>query len=124
MKLNRIVFILIGFAATNLYAMKTNDQINGDTLILKGRIAKTTMESKKGEKLEGVQDYYFSSGTNSYFIKVASGKFSKTDLNAFGTNEITIKAIKKLENIDIDSNDPSYVQKRVGEYIVILEILK
>ncbi len=120
----KIFFILIAFAATNLYAMKTNDHINGDTLVLKGRIAKSDMESKKGEKLEGVIDYYFSSGGNSYFIKTASGKFSKTDLDAFGDKEITIKCVKKFGNVDIDSNDPAYAQTRVGEYILILEVLQ
>lgn len=124
MKLNRIVLILICFAATNLYAMKTNDHINGDTLILKGRVVKEDMENKKGQKMEGVQDLYFSTTTGSYFIKLIGGNILRTDLEALGQKEITIKCVKKFGNIDIDSNDPSYAQTRVGEYIQIIEILQ
>jgi hypothetical protein len=124
MKLKNLFALIISLSTINLFAMNPNDHINGDTLILKGRIVKENMENKKGQKLEGVEDLYFSTGTNSYFIKLTSGKFSPTDLEKYGTKEITIRAIKKFGNIDIESEDPSYAQTRVGEYIVILEIIE
>lgn len=124
MNLKNLLILIISLSAINLFAMKSNDHINGDTLVLKGRIVKEDMENKKGQKLEGVQDLYFSTGTNSYFIKLAGGNFLRTDLEKYGNKEITIKAIKKFGNVDIDSDDPSYAQTRVGEYIVILEIIE
>ena len=63
-----LIILLFSLSALNLFAMKSNDHINGDTLVLKGRIVQEDMENKKGQKMEGVQDLYFSSGTNSYFI--------------------------------------------------------
>jgi len=99
-----------------------NTHINGDTLTLKGKIIRENMENKKGQKLEGVQDFYFSSSSDSYFVKIAGSKYSRKELEAFENKEVTIKCIKKFGNIDIDSNDPSYAQTRVGEYILILEI--
>lgn len=121
---HRIIFIFIFLAATNLYAMKSTDHLNGDTLTLKGKIVKEDMINKKGHKQEGMQDLYFSTSTDSYIIKLIGGKFLKKDLEAYGDKELTIKAIKKFGNIDVDSDDPSYAQTRVGEYILILEILK
>lgn len=124
MKLKCLIILIVGFSAFQLSAMKLSDHTNGDTLILKGRIVKEDMKNKKGQKLEGVQDLYFTSGNNSYFIKIAGGKFLRSNLENFGDKEITIKAIKKFGNVDIDSDDPSYAQTRVGEYIIILEIME
>ena len=100
-----------------------NDHINGDTLTLKGRIVKEAMENKKGQKLEGVQDLYFSTSSGSFFIKLGGGNYLRSDLEKLELKEITIKCVKKFGNIDIDSEDPSYAQTRVGEYILILEII-
>jgi hypothetical protein len=119
-----LLFIVVGLTLTKLSAMSPNNHVTGDTLILKGRIVKEDMENKKGQKMEGIQDLYFSTQSGSFFIKLIGGNVLRTDLEAFGEKEITIKCIKKFGNIDIDSNDPSYAQTRVGEYIQILEILK
>lgn len=98
---------------------------NADTLILKGRIVKSDMTNEKGEKVSGQFDYYFSSGSNSYFIKTASGNFKKEDLEKYLLQEINIKVIKKFGNLDTGPNqDPSWQGNRVGEHIVILEFIK
>lgn len=98
---------------------------NADTLILKGRIVKSDMTNEKGEKISGQFDYYFSTGSNSYFIKTASGNFKKEDLEKFILQEITIRVIKKFGNLDTGPNqDPSWQGNRVGEHIVIIEFMK
>ena len=120
-------FFIIAFTLfiTNTNAMDLNkNPFNEDTLTLKGRVVKADMETQKGTKSEGVQDYYFSTGSNSYFIKTAVGKFSKQDLDKIGDKEIIIKCTKKFGTVDIGPDDPSYAATRVGEYIVILEIIK
>lgn len=120
-----LLFYLLGLLIINIHAMKNNDHINSDTLTLKGKIVKESMENKKGQKLEGVQDYYFASGNKSYFIKTVVGNFSKQDLDKIGfTKEITIQCILKTGTWDIGPDDPSYAATRTGEYIIILEILK
>ena len=108
---------------TIIMMSKTTNHINGDTLSLTGRIVKEAMENKKGQKLEGMQDLYFSTSTASYFIK-PNAQFLRKDLEALEMKEITIKCLKKFGNIDIDADDPSYAQTRVGEYITIIEIVK
>lgn len=118
-----VLLLVVGFAAINLNAMKNNDHIDADTLKLKGRIVKESMENKKGQKLEGVQDLYFSTSIGSFYLK-PNEKFKRKDLEALEMKEITIRCIKKFGNIDIDSEDPSYAQTRVGEYITILEIIQ
>lgn len=118
-----VVFMLIGLSITKINAMNPNHHINGDTLTLKGKIVLESMENKKGQKLEGLRDFYFSSTTDSYFVKIAGSKYSRKELEAFENKEVTIRCIKKSGNIDIDSEDPSYAQTRVGEYILILEII-
>jgi hypothetical protein len=116
------LFTILSLSIGKINAMK-NDHINGDTLILTGRIVKESMENKKGQKLEGVQDLYFSTTSGSFYVK-PNQKYTRKDLEALELKEITIKCIKKFGNIDIDSEDPSYAQTRVGEYISILEIIK
>jgi hypothetical protein len=116
------LFIILSLSIGKINAMK-NDHINGDTLTLKGRIVKETMENKRGQKLEGVQDLYFSTTSGSFYVK-PNAKFLYKDLEALELKEITIKCVKKFGNIDIDSEDPSYAQTRVGEYISIIEIIK
>lgn len=124
MKIFRSLLILFAVLVTNLYGMQINDHINGDTLTLKGRIIKADMQNENGVKIEGQKDFYFSSGSNSYFIKTASGNFKKEDLDPMELKEITIKCVKKFGNTDIGPNqDPKWSGNRVGEYIVILEIL-
>lgn len=95
-----------------------------DTLILKGTIIKESMENKKGQKLEGVFDLLFKTTDVTYFIKIAGGKYLRKDLEAIIGKEITIRAIKKFGNLDIDNDDPSYAQTRMGDYIQIIDILK
>jgi hypothetical protein len=127
MKIHKTLLTLICISITNLYAMNTDqlNHIDGDTLILKGKITTSNMEDKRGTKMEGVVDYYFSDGKDSYFIKrVEGGKFNFADLNKLAGKEMTIRAIKKFGNWDIDSEDPSYAQTRMGEYILILEIIE
>src|SRR5687767_8772073 len=119
-----VLLIILGLSVIKINAMNTNDHINGDTLTLKGRIVKESMENKKGQKMEDVQDYYFSTSSGSFFIKTVGSKFSKDDLEALVLKEITVKCIKKFGNIDIGPEDPSYAATRVGEYILILEIIQ
>ncbi len=122
MRYTLVLFLLIGISLTKINAMNPTDHINGDTLTLKGRIVKEDMENKKGQKLEGVQDLYFSTSSGSFYIK-PNENFKRSDLEKLELKEITVKCVKKFGNIDIDSNDPSYAQTRVGEYITILEIV-
>lgn len=118
-----ILLMILGLSVIKINAMKTNDHINGDTLTLKGRIVKEAMENKKGQKLEGVTDLYFSTSSGSFYLK-PNATFKREDLEKLELKEITIKCVKKFGNIDIDSEDPSYAQTRVGEYITIIEIIK
>lgn len=121
----RIFLLLIFLTAANLFAMKPNGYSNEDTLTLKGKIVKADMKTQKGTKSEGVQDYYFSSGGHSYFIKTAVGEFTKQDLDKIGIKKtIRVKCIKKNGTWDIGSDDPSFAATRTGEYILILELLK
>lgn len=123
-------YYIILIIAFSIYIPKINamdlikQPFNEDTLTLKGKIKKADMESQKGTKLKDVQDYYFLNNGKSYFIKTASGIYSKQDLDKLGKKEITIKAIIKNGPMDIDSDDPAYAATRIGEYIIIIEILK
>lgn len=126
MQIHTTLLTLICISITQLHAMLPNTQIlNGDTLVLKGKITQSNMENKKGTKMEDVVDYYFAANNHAYFIKtVEGGKFTHQEFDKRVGKEITIRAIKKYGNLDIDSEDPSYAQTRMGEYILILEILQ
>lgn len=126
MDMKTIPFILLLTLLFGAKSFAMNQNPEADTLTLKGRVVKADMTNQKGAKLEGVQDYYFSTsdGTGSYFIKTAVGDYSKDDLDKFGNTELTIRCVKKFGNIDIGPEDPSYAATRIGEYIVILEIIE
>jgi len=116
--------LILIFAGLQSYSFAL-DHVNGDTLTMKGYVVKPDMSKQAGEKLEGVQDYYFYSNGTSYFIKTASGNFKKEDLEKIVLKEVTIKYFKKFGNMDLaPGEDPSWKGNRTGEYILILEIIQ
>lgn len=126
MKLVKALILYTSIVLTQQAMAKNNLPSNGDqdTLILKGTIIKESMENKKGQKLEGVYDLLFKTVDATHFIKISGGKYLRKDLEAFIGKEITIKALKKFGNLDIDNDDPSYAQTRMGDYILILDIIQ
>jgi len=112
--------ILILFIC-NAYSMNVNP---GDTLTLKGKIVKENMQTKKGTRLEGVQDYYFVTANRSYFIKTAVGEYSNTELEKYVGKLVTVNCMSYYGTWDIASDDPSYAATRMGDYILIISIVE
>lgn len=126
MKIFTTTILLLMFVI-NQQVMAKNYILNpsgNDTLVLKGTIIKESMENKRGQKLEGVYDLLFKTADATHFIKITGGKYLRKDLEDLIGKEITIKVIKKFGNLDIDSDDPSYAQTRMGDYIQIIDIIK
>lgn len=125
MKIFVSIFILSFILNQQVMAKRPDLNASGnDTLLLKGTIIKESMENKRGQKLEGVYDLLFKTVDATHFIKIIGGKFLRKDLEALIGKEITVKVVKKFGNLDIDNDDPSYAQTRMGDYIQIIEIIQ
>ncbi|MFL5730268.1 MAG: hypothetical protein ACJ75J_12350 [Cytophagaceae bacterium] len=93
-----------------------------DTL-LKGQIVKKAFINKANREIKGVSDLFFETGKKNYFIKLSGGNVSRKDLEKFLNKQVQLKVMLLNGTWDTSPEHPE-VQSRIGEYIIVLEIIK
>lgn len=88
---------------------------------LVGLVVYEAFVNKAGRLIEGVGDYFLEIDGKRFFIKFRSGKVLRTAIEA-KLGQI-IKAKGYLDKGLWDTDDPN-VQSRVGEYVVLVELLE
>ena len=90
--------------------------------IFKGKFEKKKTYKKNGQPIEGGFDYFFKSKGNSYFVKLidAENGISSSDIENNLGPKIKVKGF--IAEGLWDTNNPE-VQSRIGEYIVITELV-
>jgi hypothetical protein len=91
------------------------------TKIYEGKIVKVQFRDKGGRIREGMYSLYFETDSVRLFIKFQEGKVRRKEIEKYTDRKIIVKGYKTFGLWDTD--DPN-VQSRVGDYIVIHEILK
>ena len=110
--------------------MNKNIENNQNNVVYTGQIVKKEFIKKNGEP-SGFYELYFRASVQDYFIKFCESKVSKNEISAFlAKDEMDIpKGVKVNARIiymgywDICNEDPAMTQSRVGDYIIIDEIL-
>ncbi len=105
--------------------MLRSERINGDTLILVGKIKK--QNTKKG------LDYYFETGKAIYYIKTSEGIFDATQLDLMMEkdkrpnaeySERRFKVVLRIGNWDRSTDKGKGNKDRKGKYLAILRELR
>ena len=88
---------------------------------LKGTITKEPVTNKRGERIEGVHDYFFEVSDDEWYFVHAHSTVNEELLEMFGDQEVTVRG--EIGEGQWDSDDPQ-VSSRIGPYIVIENIFK
>lgn len=85
-----------------------------------GRIVEVPFINKGGRRIEGASSLFLETEEGKYFIRGYEGDVFIKDIEKYINKPIKVKAYKTFGLWDTD--DPN-VQSRVGNYVVIFEIL-
>jgi len=90
--------------------------------VIVGKIVAEQSTTKGGKPIEGVRTFYFEFGEEKIFIKFSECKPEiVTELKTMVDRDAVLRIERKTGNWD--SDDPN-VQSRIGEYCVVLSIIK
>ena len=103
---------------TNLEEIPTKNI--GTMQVLEGKFVEIPFTNKVGRVFPEITDWYFEIGNKKLFIKTIAKKAMGVDLNKIKGKVVKIKG--KIENGLWDTDDPE-VQSRIGEYLIVYEIL-
>ncbi len=120
MKHNLILGFLLLIFSFRITA-QTKTTVAQDTLIATGKLIKKPMITKGGKPSSYINDFFFETGKDNYFIKVREGKVMTDTLDKYVGNTITFSYIL-IKRGEWDSDGKEIVQSRVGEYIRVLGI--
>ncbi|RLD50124.1 MAG: hypothetical protein DRI94_09470 [Bacteroidetes bacterium] len=115
-----IFFVIFYFLFSILYAQNKTDDMN-NLKIYTGKIIKVHFVDKAGNEHKDAFNYFFETEDKQYFIKISEGDVSREEIEKFYNKKIRIKAIIILFGL-WDTDDPN-VQSRVGDYLILKEIL-
>ncbi len=122
MKSKIIILLSILFiVACSEKTIKQAENKNNNGKIMKGKIVYINFTDKGGRVHENIGDYFFEDTENQYFIKFTKSTVSQDEIAKFKDKEIEISG--EIEDGLWDTDDPN-VQSRIGEYVIIYEILK
>src|SRR5687768_508071 len=102
-----MLIIVIGSIAP---AISQTNMNNKDILTLTGIIFKQDFVTKKGTKNPDIQDYLLATATDTLFIKVVEGKFTKNDLEPYVGKKIKVTCYKGQGNLDHTGDEYPYMQ--------------
>ncbi len=120
MKHNLILGFLLLIFSFRITA-QTKKTVAQDTLIATGKLIKKPMITKGGKPSSYINDFFFETDKDNYFIKVREGKVMTDTLDKYVGNTITFTYIL-IKRGEWDSDGKEIVQSRVGEYIRVLGI--
>lgn len=120
MKHNLILGFLLLIFSFRITA-QTKTTVAQDTLIATGKLIKKPMITKGGKPSSYINDFFFETYKDNYFIKVREGKVMTDTLDKYVGNTIAFSYIL-IKRGEWDSDGKEIVQSRVGEYIRVLGI--
>jgi len=123
LKIKRVTTVLLLSCICLALTLAQTNMNKRDILTLTGTIIKQDFVTKKGTKNPDIQDYLLATKTDTLFIKVAEGKFTKKDLEPFVGVMVKVTCTKSQGNLD-DNGEYPYMQARGGTYIVLESIEK
>ena len=85
-----------------------------------GKFVLVPFHNKIGRPIEGINDWFFETKGKRLFIKGLAAGITNDDLKKMKGKTVKIRA--ELEEGLWDTDDPN-VQSRVGEYLMVFEIL-
>jgi len=113
-----ILFSLVSFKS--IYSQKQKF-VYGEELILKGKIKEIPFVNKIGKEQPKFKELYFKFKGGQYFIKFTTQSVKKEEIKKYINKTIKIRG--SLMKGFWDTDNPE-VQSRVGEYIIIYEIVE
>lgn len=123
-KITRRIFSIF-FASSMLLSCSLNlrfseeKELNGE--IFEGKLIEKSFVNKVGVENPDSKELYFEYQDHSFFIKIQEGTVRKKELLPYVDSTIRVRG--EFKKGSWDSDDPK-VQSRIGEYIVIYELLK
>lgn len=89
--------------------------------LITGKVLEVPFVNKGGRLIEGAESLFLEVGQQSYFIKIEAGKITRSVLKKLLGQCIKIEG--EIAYGSWDSDDPT-VQSRIGEYVIIFNILE
>ena len=116
------IFSILNFSCkTNQKIAKEKVSVDYTLKIYEGKIVKVQFIDKGGRVHEDIYSYYFETENEKLFIKIQEGKVHRDNITKYYNKLIKINGYKSFGLWDTD--DPN-VQSRVGDYIVIYDIIE
>ncbi len=103
------------------FAQTQTDTLADNSQIYTGKIIKVNFVDKGGREHKDSFNFFLETEDKQYFIKIAEGDVSRKDIAKYFNKEIKLRAVLILYGL-WDTKDPK-VESRVGEYLIIKEIL-
>lgn len=88
------------------------------------QLVEKTFFNKVGVENPEMKELYLRCSIQDYYIKLCESKVSKSDLLKYLNKGISVKMEIREGNWDICPNDYPNAQSRIGNYVVITEIIK
>lgn len=89
---------------------------------MKGKIISKTFVNKGGKEINTIQDLYFETNKDTYFIKFMDSEITYDEAKDLLDQSIEIEGEIREGMWDVPDNDPGYAQSRTGYYVVIFSV--
>lgn len=114
------IIIAFSFFTGAAFAQTKNNPV---AVTESGKLIKKPMITKRGKPSPYVNDYFFHTDKNNYFIKVIEGKVPADTLEKYVDKNIKLNYVL-VPRGEFDSDGKEKMQSRVGPYIYILQLVK
>lgn len=124
-----VVFGLFGLIASSCgttdKSVTMGEKNASEESVYSGQIVEKAFVKKNGSESK-MTELYFRASVQDYFIKICESRVSYNDLKPYvgEISGVTVEAEIREGEWDICENDPVEMQSRVGNYIIIKNILK
>lgn len=100
----------------------THQSAEKNQTTMTGKIISQSFVNKVGKEISTIQDLYFETSGETYFIKFMDSNISFEEAEKLLDQTITIEGEIRDGMWDVPDDNPEYAQSRTGEYIVIFSI--
>ncbi len=94
---------------------------NGHRVVLEGVFVERSFVNKAGREYPSVRELYFRTGGEEYFVRLDRSRIRADRMRSLAGRPVRVRAVIVFGLWDTD--DPN-VQSRVGEYLVVEEIVE
>lgn len=101
---------------------QTQNSANKTESTMKGKIISENFINKGGKEINTMQDLYFQTEDETYFIKFMDSNISFEEAKKLIDQPIEIEGEVREGLWDVPDDNPQYAQSRTGYYVVIFKI--